>query len=90
MQRSTILKEAECIVSRDRPNDYGPPEDSFERIAQLWTAYMGVDFFPADVAAMMALLKIARIKACPAHLDNWLDLAGYAACGGEIATTKKE
>ena len=37
-----------------------------------------------DVAAMLALLKIARIASGHAKEDNWVDLAGYAACGGEI------
>lgn len=39
---------------------------------------------PEDVAAMMALLKIARIAAGGKKADSWVDLAGYAACGGEI------
>ena len=33
---------------------------------------------------MMALLKIARIAGGNAKADNWIDLAGYAACGGEL------
>ena len=33
---------------------------------------------------MLALMKIARIKSGNAKEDNWIDLAGYAACGGEI------
>ena len=32
---------------------------------------------------MMALLKIARIKGDRATDDSFVDLAGYAACGGE-------
>jgi hypothetical protein len=35
---------------------------------------------------MLALLKVARIRSNPKHADNWIDIAGYAACGGEIAT----
>jgi hypothetical protein len=35
---------------------------------------------------MLALLKIARIASGHAKEDNWIDLAGYAACGGEIET----
>ena len=41
---------------------------------------------PKDVAAMLAMLKIARIASGNAKEDNWVDLAGYAACGGEIET----
>ena len=33
---------------------------------------------------MLALLKIARIASGHGKSDNWVDLAGYAACGGEI------
>lgn len=40
---------------------------------------------PKDVAMMMALLKVAR-AANGDKPDNFVDLAGYAACGGEIAT----
>ena len=40
---------------------------------------------PKDVATMMALLKVARI-ATGSNPDSFVDLAGYAACAGEIAT----
>lgn len=40
---------------------------------------------PKDVAAMMGLLKVARI-ATGSNPDSFVDLAGYAACAGEIAT----
>jgi hypothetical protein len=36
---------------------------------------------PADVAIMMALLKVSRLAWDPAKEDTWTDLAGYAACG---------
>lgn len=39
---------------------------------------------PADVAAMQALLKLARVASGNPKNDNWIDCAGYAACGGEI------
>ena len=35
---------------------------------------------------MMALLKIARIATGKKVIDSYVDLAGYAACAGEIAT----
>lgn len=33
---------------------------------------------------MLGLLKIARIATGHGKADNWVDLAGYAACGGEL------
>ena len=83
--RQRVLKEAERCVCGQREQDYGAPEDSFSRIAEFWVTYKGVEFSPVDVAIMMALLKIARISENPQHMDSWVDLAGYAACGGEIA-----
>ena len=68
----------------DRANAYGSPEQSFGRIAEFWTTYLDRDITPADVAAMMSLLKIARIAGGRDGHDSWIDLAGYAACGGEL------
>ena len=53
-------------------------------IAEMWTAYTGTKITPLDVAMMMCLLKIARIKNGGGSGDSFVDLAGYAACGGEI------
>ena len=42
-------------------------------------------------AAMLALLKLARIKHSEGrHRDSWVDLAGYAACGAECALHNEE
>ena len=91
MNKSEILKTAENIVNGDREKQYGKAEDNFNTIANLWADYLSAkdeptDIEPKDVAAMLALLKIARIASGHAKEDNWVDLAGYAACGGEIET----
>jgi hypothetical protein len=71
-------------VNGEREQQYNSPERSFEKIASLWSAYLGAEISAVDVASMMALLKIARVKTGSGKADNWIDLAGYAACGGEI------
>lgn len=86
MKRADILRAAEKCVCGQREQDYGSPENNFKTIAELWTAYKGVRFTPNDVAMMMALLKIARIQSGTGTADSFVDLAGYAACGGEIIT----
>ena len=87
MKRADILTTASEYVSVDRAATHGDAEDNFRRISALWNAYLGVDDITAiDVAVMLALLKVARIRQNPTHADNWIDMAGYAACGGEIAT----
>lgn len=87
MTRAEILQKAEACVNGQRQQDYGTPEDNFKRIAELWNAYLGTsDISPMDVSMMMALMKIARIRTGTGTEDSFIDLAGYAACGGEIAT----
>lgn len=77
------------MVCGHRESDYGSPENNFKIIADLWTAYKNIEFTAKDVSMMMALLKIARIKSDNATEDSFIDLAGYAACGGEIVTEQK-
>lgn len=86
--RESILKEAIETVCTDREGMYGSPEDNFRLISDLWSNYLNAIkcewLAPEDVAVMMVLLKIARIATGGSHPDNWIDIAGYAACGGEI------
>lgn len=87
--REAVLNLAHSCVCGQREQDYGSPESSFGVIAEFWSVYMGQNIGPTDVAAMLALLKIARISSGKPHIDNWIDLAGYAACGGEIESREK-
>lgn len=85
-KREEILTLANKAVNGERQQTYGSPERSFQRIAQFWTAYLHRDHIPLnelDVAKMMILFKLARTGE-RAYLDNWVDIAGYAACAGEI------
>ena len=90
MTRKEILDAAAQIVTQDREDQYGPPEDCFAAIGNLWVAYLqarnvDIDFLdPSDVANMMILLKIARGANGKPKADNRIDIAGYAACGGEL------
>lgn len=91
MERAKILNEAIRIVCRERAGQYGDPENNFAVIAAMWSAYLHarcaadrLALDGKDVAAMMALLKIARVASGKPKMDNWVDLAGYAACGGAL------
>lgn len=84
MNRKEILNKAESIINGDREGTYGKPEDSFDRIAQLWSVYLNHDISSVDVANMMVLLKVARNAGGVYKDDNWIDICGYAALGGEI------
>ena len=88
MTRKECLDAAAACVLKDRNREYGGPEDSFGVIANFWSVYLGRKVYPHDVAMMMALLKIARIKGNKSYRDGYIDLAGYAACGAECAGGK--
>lgn len=91
--RTDILKAAHKCVCGDRDEQYGSPENSFRVIAKFWESYIAekcvsnkaeVFILPEDIAAMMVLFKMARVATGAGKSDNWIDAAGYAACGGEI------
>lgn len=96
MNRPELLDKAKELITSDRQNTYGTPEDNFSTIAEYWTTYLrkelvvdlsgSIKLNAKHVAIMMALLKIARMHSSPEHVDNYIDLIGYAACGGEICT----
>lgn len=87
--REDILNMAKQIISGKRTQDYGPPEDSFAMIAKYWSTYLDREITSIDVANMMILLKVARQSGCAGSIDSYIDIAGYAACGGETYCTKK-
>ncbi|NBU34871.1 DUF4406 domain-containing protein [bacterium] len=84
--RAEVLLGAEALVNGDRNVQYGDPRADFKRTAAMWGAYLGVEVAPHDVAALMALLKVSRIRWSPQKQDSWIDLAGYAACGWDCAS----
>ena len=85
--RERVLADALKQVTGQREQDYGTPENNFDLIARLWSGYLRKEVKPVDVCMMMIMLKIARIKHGGGTGDSFVDIAGYAACAGEIAET---
>lgn len=89
--REEVLLEAADIITHDRNSSHGDPEDNFRDIAAFWNIYMGDRLAPGgqlkpyDVAAFMILVKMARVRFSPHRRDHWVDTAGYAGCGCEVA-----
>jgi hypothetical protein len=84
----TLMEKAEKIIHGERAQTYGDAKDSFNQIADLWTAYLSrceanQDSTPIiltgmDVANMMILMKVSR-AAGGYHEDSYVDIIGYAA-----------
>lgn len=86
--RGTVLDDARHATMQ-REERHGAPGVMFLRIAELWSSILGHRVRAHHVALCQAALKIARAVEDPTHGDNWVDLAGYAACGGEVALARR-
>jgi hypothetical protein len=88
MNRKDILDTAKNLISGDRHEQYGDARENFQLVANLWSSYMdGKKGFTAeDVAMLLALLKIARIRTGQVKADNFIDTEGYIALAGELYT----
>jgi hypothetical protein len=85
--RTAVLEDALAAVNGERNQSYDEPENNFLRISMLWTAYLGFEVSASDVAIMNILQKVGRLMHTPGHVDSWVDIAGYAACGADVAAT---
>lgn len=87
-----FIKSAAELVQGDRANTHGDKRKNHQNIATAWNAYLAIRRDPAsplnevDVAHMMALLKLARTQLGAHNPDDYVDLVGYAAIAGELAS----
>lgn len=93
----SALDEAKQIVTGNRPEQYGQPEDCFALIGRLWSEWLGHKLSrpltAQDVAALLVLFKVARAqqdsdKERPIKRDTWVDIAGYSECGSRCASSQ--
>lgn len=89
MLRKNLLQEVEDIICKERQDTYGAPEQSFDRIADYWSIYLGTPVTAVQVANMMILLKIARMQGPVYKRDNYLDAAGYSIIAASMLEEKK-
>lgn len=98
-----ILQEAFDLINAERQGEYGAPDASFQRVASMWSAYLGYSVTAHDVACCMALLKLARQANRHALLstsvrledspngcrkhDNLLDAAGYIGLAADMTSS---
>lgn len=86
MKRKELLLKAADLIDGDRAAIYGDARENHERIAAMWSAILGQDLTADQVYMCMIALKLARLANTPDHEDSWIDIAGYAALGGESVT----
>ncbi|QOP65919.1 hypothetical protein SEA_STLSCUM_56 [Mycobacterium phage STLscum] len=80
----SILEEAQRLIHGPRNKNYGHPRENFDDIAELFSAYLERPITDLDVANLMILVKVARVKGTGYHRDSYTDIAGYAGCAARI------
>lgn len=88
-ERGNILYAAIGAVCCDREEEYGSPGDNLRLTAQLWSDYLQTKVSAGDVALMMVLLKVSRVKSGRPKADSFVDMAGYSAIAGELTLTQE-
>lgn len=84
-----MSNRAQEIVDGDRTEKYGHPFDSFSRIAQMWSAILGVPVTPEDVGHCMIAFKVIRDSYNPSQ-ENRDDIEGYSYCLEKIEGRREE
>lgn len=88
--KKSILQEAEELIHGPRRNAYGPPRESFTRLAQLLSVTLHrklkEPLTAHDAALVGVCLKLCRESNSPQR-DNRVDGAGYFALADEVAET---
>lgn len=76
----TIFEQAHKLITDNRRKEYGPVEESFQRIAMLWNAILYKKLSSVltkeDVALMMIVFKASR-ESNKHSRDNLTDICGY-------------
>jgi hypothetical protein len=89
MKAKEILLTATDTISQ-RGLTYGHPADNLEHTAMLLSAYLQMPIHDYQVAGIMMLVKLARTNQSAEQIDTWIDMASYAALGGQLATEENE
>ena len=85
MNTYEILETSLNLVSGNRNDTHGDKLKNHQNIADLWSAYLGIEITPMQVATLMVLLKVARTKEGSHNIDDYIDACGYAAIAGDLA-----
>lgn len=92
-ERVQILTEASGLITGQRQQDYGTPEENFQRMADYANIHFAKNLAnntpitPRQTAEYMILLKMARTINSPTR-DSYVDIGGYAGIAGELAQSE--
>ena len=78
--RTEILEAGIKLTTGDRQETHGDFVANHEKIAELWSVFLGVKIHAWQVAICMTLVKVARtVSGGKANADDFLDGSVYTA-----------
>lgn len=91
-QPLSIAEEAQELINGPRRKEYGPVEQSTERLALAWTAALLPKLRPGEIITrndylMLNIIEKALREVQHHKRDNLVDIVGYTLLS-EIITTK--
>lgn len=85
MKASKALRTAAGMVDGSRSRAHGVDKGrSFDHVAAVWSAFLGVPITGEQVCWCMTMLKAVRSQNGMPLPDHYTDAAGYAALAGEV------
>ena len=88
--RNTDSIESVADIWRERGDNYGAPYANHVTIAKMWSAVLGHDISPNQVAMCMIAVKLSRLANQDTHDDSWADIIGYGGIGRGIAAIERD
>ena len=91
MSAGFICQQAAEHVAGDRERQHGDKRQNFGNIAALWNAFLAIrrdaaaPLDESDIGHLFVLAKVARTQSGSYNGDDWIDMAGYAGCAGQVA-----
>jgi hypothetical protein len=92
MSDGDLLREALEITLGPRGNVYGHAADNLGLTVDLWNVYLrnlDRDLTLSDLAALMVLVKLARLHKTPDHKDTLLDMSGWPSAVWDALTEQR-
>lgn len=82
--REKCLDTARRYIVGDRADAYGDLQENAEKVAAILRV-LGLTETALDYPLAMIVVKLVRLSNSPDHVDSWVDIAGYAGLGYELA-----
>jgi len=80
-----LIDTAQDICLNDRHKTHGDVAENHRTIAAFWSSYLGIVIKPSQAAAMLALVKLSRVKnGLVYNEDNFVDATSYVAIAGAL------